>query len=177
MDNAFNLVFYGMDDKKHGILGNESNQENSKKYGDIQRGKELNILLIPAILGIILLIVSLVILPQWRDDTVKIEAKKMIDFRNAEHSCSELKTLYLDYYYKKYHSMTNINWYNEIRNRLIQDNCVDAEQLNNIEFIDLCKDGGTTGCEISKLENPELYKDFNFRTALKNLNSTKEIGN
>ena len=109
---------------------------------------------------------------EWKDAEVKAEAQKIIDFRNVEHSCTELKRLYLEYYYKKYNSMINVNWYNEIRDRLVDDGCVNYTQLNNIEVIEICKDGGTTGCEISKLQYPEAYENFNFRTAIKALKPT-----
>lgn len=132
--------------------------------------------LIVVFLGIVgFFVVTCVIfyfVPIWQDIEVKTEAQKIIDFRNTDHSCSKLKSLYLDYYYKKYNSLINVNWYNEIRDRLIENGCVYKIQLDNIEFIDICKDGGTTGCEISKIENPKLYEDFNFRTAIRDLKPT-----
>ena len=101
------------------------------------------------------------------EERTKIEAQKIIDFRNTDHSCNELVNLYLKIYPKRYDSFTNVQWKNEVRSELISTKCIDNEQLNNLEFIEICMDGGTVGCEISKLENPELYENFDFKTSIK----------
>jgi len=94
------------------------------------------------------------------ENRTKIEAQKIIDFRNTDHSCIELKKLYNKLEPKKYNSFLDHDWYNEVRDKLISNECISDEDLNNREFINICIDGKTMGCNISKLENPELYENF-----------------
>lgn len=110
----------------------------------------------------------------WDEAESMKEAQKIIDFRKSDPSCNELKRLYLAYYEDRYYSKHD--WYWEVRDKLVKE-CVDKNQLDNIEFINTCKDFNYKTCNISKLENPELYEDFNFRTAIKDLKLKDGSGN
>jgi type III secretory pathway component EscR len=128
----------------------------------------MTLLWIPLVLGVILVVSVLVIIPQLRDSDNKTQAHKILELRNTEYSCNELKNMYLEQYEKRHNSPNNLQWYREITDKL-SEQCVDRKQLMAIESIEVCIDSTYVGCEIHKIENPELYKDFNFRTAVKNL--------
>ena len=128
----------------------------------------MNALIIPVLVGIILIVSAFIIFPQWSEADAKTQAQKIIDFRKTDHSCKELKRSYLDFYNKKYNSHNDLTWYWEVRKKLV-DECVDSIQLNDIEYLEICKDSHFTSCEISKLETPKQYEDFDFRTAILNL--------
>lgn len=98
----------------------------------------------------------------------KNEAQKMLNFETTDHSCNELKKLYLKYEHIKYNSFTNADWFNTVRTMWIDNGCIYKEDLHNIEFIYMCSDSHVIDCEKSKLQNPELYKNFNFVKALDN---------
>jgi hypothetical protein len=126
----------------------------------------------------IVILVSILIFVVSYTETVQVEyakaeAQRILDFRNSDHSCDELKRLYLASYFKKYNSMDNAIWYHEVRDRFIDEGCIGIEQLTNLEFIELCMDGRTSGCQISKLKYPEAYENFDFRDAINNVNSTQ----
>ena len=116
--------------------------------------------------------------PEWDRNQNKSEAQKIIDFRNTDHSCVELKRLYLKYEARHYASWNDRDWYWEVRDRFIETGCIDKTQLDNLEFIKMCADSHITGCEISKLKYPEAYENFNFLDALNDINSTqwKQLG-
>lgn len=107
----------------------------------------------------------------WQVEQGKQEAQKILDFRNNVLSCNELKKLYLEYYPEKYNSVEKHYWYNEVREKLINEKCVDSGALNNIEVIEICSDAHFTSCEISKLKYPQAYKNFNFNDSIMNLNT------
>lgn len=111
-------------------------------------------------------------------EDAKTEAKKILAFRNTDHSCNELKRLYLKYDSNKYKSWSEHDWYWEARDKFIETGCIGKTQLDNLEFIQMCMDSHITGCEISKLKYPEAYENFNFRDSLDNINLTqwKKLG-
>ena len=104
----------------------------------------------------------------WNEQTAKDNAQKILDFRNSDQTCVKLRTMYLQYYGHQYDTMQNHDWYWEVHDKFV-NKCVDKTQLDNIEMLEICSDAHFTSCEISKLENPELYKDFNFKTSILNL--------
>lgn len=108
----------------------------------------------------------------------KIEAQKIIDFRNADYSCDKILKVYFKFETIKYNSITNVKWFNEARDKLIDNECISNKELNNSEFINICIDGKTIGCAISKLEHPELYENFNFEQSIrKHFPEIQEIKN
>lgn len=137
----------------------------------------LYVLILLTIFAVSLTII-IVVVPQWEANDAKVEAKKIVDFDTTQYSCIELKTMYLARYDKKYNSLTDLKWYWTVKDRLTQDGCINQSQLNNIEFIEVCKDGGTIGCEESKLRYPKAYSNFNFRDSIMYANQTnwKKLG-
>ena len=115
-------------------------------------------------------------LPVQQVENSKVLAQKIIDFRSETHSCEKLKTLYIESYYKKYNSLDDLSWFWEVNERIVSDGCTTRAELDNIEFIEICQDGRGTECAISKIENPELYEDFDFKSAIKNLKPVNGSG-
>lgn len=101
-----------------------------------------------------------VIVPNFEQENLQTESQKFLDFQNTNQTCSQLKKLYQGYEGKKYDSIINVHWFNGIRGKLIDNGCISQDELNNREFIAICKDGKTMGCEISRIKNPELYENF-----------------
>ena len=118
-------------------------------------------------LGIIgvMIMVSLE-LPNIIEEDNKKEAQKLLDFKNTNYSCNELGKLYLKHEQSKYKSTHNLEWYWATEDKLTNNGCISQTELNNLEFIKICMDGKTLGCEMSKLENPELYENFDFKDRL-----------
>lgn len=118
-----------------------------------------------AIFGLVVLIWSA---DEWSAENSKMEAQKILDFRKSDPSCIKLRSLYLQYYDNKYTTFKNNDWYREIYTKFTEK-CVDKTQLDNIEMVEICSDAHFTSCEISKLENPQLYENFDFKTAINNI--------
>lgn len=96
-------------------------------------------------------------------DQNKTEAQKIHDFKNNEQSCEELEKQYLRYEPIKYKDSKYFKWYQVIRDKLL-DGCMTQIDLNNFEYIAMCYNSNSVGCELSKLEHPELYESFENRT-------------
>jgi hypothetical protein len=116
------------------------------------------------------------LIPNIIEEDNKKEAQKLLDFKNTNYSCDELGKLYLKYESSKYHSTNNLEWHWATEDRLTDNGCVTKAELNNLEFIKICMDGKTLGCRISKLENPELYENFDFKDRLLKAISSVEDG-
>jgi hypothetical protein len=107
-------------------------------------------------------IISVVMFNTISEENNKKEAQKLLDFKNTDYSCNELGKFYLKYEPSKYKSSEHLRWYWLTEDKLIDNKCASQSELNNLEFINLCMNSNNIGCEMSKLENPELYENFVF---------------
>jgi hypothetical protein len=139
--------------------------------------RELVILL----LGIVIIISALVGISHTVSSSKETEnkklAQKLFDFENTVYPCNKLVKLYLKSEKVRYDSWNDLSWAVAVEDKFIDTGCITQTELNNLEFVKMCMDSTQLRCELSKLKNPELYKNFDYLKELNlliNSNSTKQ---
>lgn len=125
-------------------------------------GETTLVMMIIGFVVVMAVLMTAIVYEDIEPELIKNEAQKIIDFRQTEHTCNDLKRLYLKQEPDKYNSINNADWFRETKSKLVSDGCFTQDELNNMEFIHMCMDGRTTGCAIHKIENPELYEGFEY---------------